>query len=86
MELKEKLNNSKYDEDQDINIFIANLQNLIDELERIDNDMSDSTKVGILNRSLPDNLRFINVFQYKDSWIKCYKYVKISYRKLYSQN
>jgi len=76
MELKEKLNNSKYDEDQDINIFIANLQNLIDELERIDNDMSDSTKVGILNRSLPDNLRFINVFQYKDSWIKCCKYVK----------
>jgi len=76
MELKEKLNNYKYDEDQDINIFIANLQNLIDELERIDNDMSDSTKVGILNRSLPDNLRFINVFQYKDNWTKCCKYVK----------
>ena len=76
MELKEKLNNSKYDEDKDINIFIANLQNLIDELERIDNDMSDSTKVGILNRSLPDNLRFINVFQYKDNWTKCCKYVK----------
>jgi len=34
MELKERLNNSKYDEDQDINIFIANLQNLIDEFEK----------------------------------------------------
>jgi len=39
----------KYNTDIDINIFIANLQNLIDELEKVDNDLSSSSKIGILN-------------------------------------
>jgi len=66
----------KYDIRTDINIFIANLQNNIDELEKIDNDLSSNSKVGILSRNLPENLRWINVFQYKDDWNACCTYVK----------
>jgi len=39
--------------------------------------MEPSTKAGILdNRALPENLRFINVFQYKHVWNKLCEYVK----------
>ena len=76
MEIKKKLNSLKYNEEQDINIFIATMQNLIDELENIDHDMEPSTKAGIFNRALPENLRFINVFQYKHDWNKLCEYVK----------
>jgi len=75
MEINQKLNDMKYNTNIDINIFIANLQNLIDELEKIDSDLSPSTKIGILNRSLLENIRWINVFQYSD-WEKCCQYVK----------
>ncbi|KAG4083508.1 hypothetical protein H8356DRAFT_1381017 [Neocallimastix lanati (nom. inval.)] len=51
----------KFNEDQDINIFMATLQNTIEEYESIDHDIEDSIKAGILNRALPENLRFINV-------------------------
>ena len=61
MELKKKLDELKYDEEKDINIFMSELQNIIDDLEKIDGDMNCSTKVGILNRTLPENLRYINV-------------------------
>jgi len=76
LEIKNKINNMKYNEDEDINIFIAKLQNAIDELENLDHDLSDSSKAGILNRTLPENLRFINVFQYKEDWNKLCTYVK----------
>ena len=76
LELKKKLNELKFEEEQDINIFMADLQNTIEELEKIDEDLSTSTKVGILNRALPENLRFINVFQYNSDWEKCTDYVK----------
>jgi len=56
----------KYNQEVDINIFIAELQNTTDELEKIDNDIESSVKVGILNRSLPEELRGINVFQFKN--------------------
>eukprot|EP00833_Pecoramyces_ruminatium_P003861 jgi/Orpsp1_1/1177893/evm.model.c7180000063233.1 len=76
MELKEKLNDLKYEEEQDIHIFMADLQNTIEELEKIDSDLSDNTKVGILNRALPEKLRFINVFQYNNNWQRCTDYIK----------
>jgi len=66
LEIKNKINNLKYNEEDDINIFITKLQNAIDDLENIDYELSDPIKAGILNRSLPENLRFINVFQYKN--------------------
>jgi len=47
--LKNKINSLKYTTDEDIHIFLAVLQNLFEELERIDKDISDSNKVGILN-------------------------------------
>jgi len=47
----------KYNPEVDINIFIAELQNTLDELEKIDNDIESSVKVGILNRGLPEELR-----------------------------
>jgi len=47
-------------------IFIAELQNTIDELEKINNDIKPSVKVDIFNRSLPKELRWINVFQFKN--------------------
>jgi len=46
----------RFDEKQDINIFVADLQNSIEELEKIDADLNISTKIGILNRALPENL------------------------------
>ena len=70
-EITEKLNNLKYDSIIDINIFIATLENLFDELEYINKPLSEESKVGTFNRSLPENLRWINVFQFKDSWLKC---------------
>jgi len=75
LELKNKLDNLKYNTDIDINIFIADLQNIFDELEKIDNDIESNIKAGILNRSLPEELRWINVFQFKDDWNKCSEYV-----------
>ena len=59
-----------------INIFMATLQNTIEEYESIDHDIEDSIKAGILNRALPENLRFINVFQFKDNWGRLSNYVK----------
>jgi len=75
-ELKNKINSLKYSEDQDINIFMATLQNAMDELENIDHDIGNNVKAGILNRCLPDNLRFINVFQFKNDWDQLCTYVK----------
>jgi len=86
IELRHKLETIKYNEESDINIFVAELQNIIDELEKIDNDMEPSTKVGILNRALPENLRFINVFQYKDNWNKCRDYVTNVIPEIISSN
>ena len=76
MELKKKLDELKYDEEKDINIFMSELQNIIDDLEKLDGDMNSNTKVGILNRTLPENLRYINVFQYINNWEECTSYVK----------
>ena len=76
LELKNKINSLKYSEDQDINIFMATLQNAMDELENIDHDIGNNVKAGILNRCLPDNLRFINVFQFKNDWDQLCTYVK----------
>ena len=75
MELNEIIKLMKFDTNTDINIFLANLQNHFDELEKIDNDILQSTKIGKLKRWLPENLRFINVFQYSD-WKDCCWYVK----------
>ena len=74
--LNDKISNLKFNEDQDINIFMATLQNTIEEYENIDHDIEDSIKAGILNKALPENLRFINVFQYKDNWGRLSNYVK----------
>lgn len=51
------------------------MENIFDELEILNYNISDDARVGILNRSLPENLRWINVFQFRDSWEDCYKYV-----------
>eukprot|EP00833_Pecoramyces_ruminatium_P006369 jgi/Orpsp1_1/1180401/evm.model.c7180000073270.1 len=51
------------------------LKKKLDELKR-DGDMSSSIKVGTLNRALPENLRYINVFQYTNDWKECSNYVK----------
>eukprot|EP00833_Pecoramyces_ruminatium_P006363 jgi/Orpsp1_1/1180395/evm.model.c7180000073227.1 len=76
LDLRDKINNLKYDINEDIHIFISTLQNYIDDLENIEGDLPDNTKVGILNRSLPENLRWINLFQFKDNWLKCTEYAK----------
>ena len=76
MKLKKKLNELKYNKKKDINIFMSELQNIIDDLEKLDGDMNSNTKVGILNRTLPENLRYINVFQYINNWDECTSYVK----------
>jgi len=86
LELKEKLDNMKFDPETDINIFLAGLQNTIDDLERIDSDLDSCTKVGILNRSLPENLRWVNVFQFKDDWNKCTDYIKNVIPEIISSN
>lgn len=73
-ELKERLNKIKYDPNIDIHIFLSYLKNIFDELDYLDSPIPDDVRVGILNRSLPDNLRFINVFQFRDNWSDCHKY------------
>jgi len=76
IDLKEEIDNMKYSINDDINTFIAMLQNSINALENLEGDMADPIKSGILNRALPKNLRFINVLRYKSNWNKCYEYVK----------
>jgi len=66
----------KYSINDDINTFIVILQNSINDLENLEEDMANPIKAVILNRTLPENLRFINVFQYKSNWNKCCEYVK----------
>ena len=75
-EIIDKLNNLKYDLTTDINIFITTLENYFDELEFINKLISDETKVGIFYRSLPDDLKWINVFQFSDNWNQCQTFVK----------
>ena len=70
-EIIEKLNNLKYDTSTDINIFIASLENLFNELEHINKPLSEDAKVGFFNRSLPEELRWINVFQFSENWTLC---------------
>ena len=65
-----------YNIDEDIHIFLAILQNLINELEKIDGDINDSVKVGIVNRALPEDIRWINVFQFNNNWKECCNYLK----------
>jgi len=86
LELKNKLDNLKYNPEVDINIFIAELQNTIDELKKIDNDIEPSIKVGILNRSLREELRRINEFQFKNDWNKCSEYFKNELPEIISSN
>jgi len=74
-ELKEKLDKLKYDPNMDINIFISFMENIFDELEILNYNITDDARVGILNRSLPENLRWINVFQFRDNWENCQKFV-----------
>ncbi|OUM58159.1 hypothetical protein PIROE2DRAFT_16638 [Piromyces sp. E2] len=69
--VKDKINDMKYSINEDIHIFMSTLQNYIDYLENIEGDLSDNSKVGILNRGIPEDLRWINVLQFKDDWEKC---------------
>jgi len=75
LEIENEIKTLKFNIEEDINIFIATLQNLINDLEDIDNELSVNLKLGILNRCLPSDLRWINVFQF-DNWEKCCNYVK----------
>eukprot|EP00833_Pecoramyces_ruminatium_P006047 jgi/Orpsp1_1/1180079/evm.model.c7180000072101.1 len=65
----------KFNDKIDIHMFISTLDSTLNELENIDSKIKDESKVEILNRALPEELRFINVFTYKKSWKKCCKYV-----------
>jgi len=86
LELKERLDKLKYDPSIDINIFISFMENIFDELEILNYNIPDDARIGILNRSLPENLRWINVFQFRDSWESCHKYVvKVIPDIIYSQ-
>ena len=57
-------------------LFYTTLQNDFIELEKLDYDVIDSAKVRLLNRSLPQELRWVNVFQYNNDWSKYCSYVK----------
>jgi len=62
--------------DQDINTFMDTLQNIKEEYESIDHDIDYSIKAGILNRTLPENFRFINEFHYNDNCGRLSIYIK----------
>jgi len=52
----------------DINIFIASLEILFDELEYINKPLSYECKVGFFYRAFPENLKWIkNLFQFKNN-------------------
>jgi len=76
MILRNKINRLKFSISDNIHIFLASLQNLFEELEIIDTNITDNEKVGILNRVLLENLRWINVFQFNNDRERCCSYVK----------
>jgi len=76
MILKNRINFLKFNINDDIHIFLATLYNMLDELEIIDSDISDNTKVGIPHCALPENLRWINVFQFSNNLKECCNYLK----------
>ena len=78
--------NLKNNPEIDINILIGELQNNIDEFEKIDNDIEPSVKADILNRSLPGELRWINLFRFKNDYNKCSEYVKDVLPEIISSN
>ena len=45
IELTKKIENLKFD-NKDISIFIANFQNLFNEIAKFDSEISDSSKIG----------------------------------------
>jgi len=61
MILENKINLLKFDINGNIHIFLATLQNMLNDLEIIDSDISDNTKVGMLNRAFSENIGWINV-------------------------
>jgi len=75
LELEKEIKEMKYNTNEDINILLANLQNLINDLEEDDGDISTTSEIGILNRCLPLDLRWVNVFQFNE-WNKCVNYIK----------
>ena len=78
--------NLKNNPEIDIKILIGELQNNIDEFEKIDNDIEPSVKADILNRSLPGELRWINLFRFKNDYNKCSEYVKDVLPEIISSN
>ena len=61
MILENKINLLKFDINGNIHIFLATLQNMLNELEIIDSDIFDNSKVGMLNRAFSENIGWINV-------------------------
>jgi len=73
LELEKEIKGMKYNIDEDINIFLTNLQKLINDL--VDGDISTTSKIGILNKYLTLNLQWVNAFQF-NNWSKCVNYIK----------
>jgi len=62
LELKKKINEMIFQKEQEINIFVIDLQNTIEEQEKINEDLNKNTKVGILNNFIKFNIERHTVF------------------------
>jgi len=51
-----------FQKEQEINIFVIDLQNTIEEQEKINEDLNKNTKVGILNNFIKFNIERHTVF------------------------
>jgi len=62
LELKKKINEMIFRKEQEINIFVIDLQNTIEEQEKINEDLNKNTKVGILNNFIKFNIERHTIF------------------------
>jgi len=62
LELKKKINEMIFQKEQEINIFVIDLQNTIEEQEKINEDLNKNTKVGILNNFIKFNIERHTIF------------------------
>ena len=76
-ELKETLNNMRYSMDDDITLFITEMENIFNELDKINNTLSEEKKFNYLYTALPNEITVeTGIIQHVGNWDEATKLLK----------